>query len=392
MNQDKLWNSNYIKVWLGNFLLHFAFMLVVPLLPIYLSETFAADKDTIGVVLCGYAVAALCIRPFSGYIVDSFPRKMVLLVCFFFTTALFAGYILAGSLALFAVFRTLHGAPFGATGVSLSTVAVDVLPSSRRTEGIGYYGLSNNLAMAISPSVSLWLYAEFRSYQLLFILSMLCSLLGIVVSWTLHLKPHEIVRDKQAVSLDRFFLLKGWALFISMFAFAFSYGVLSTYVAIYGKERLGITGGTGLFFALLAIGLIVSRLTGARSLRQGRVVRNASMGMVFSIFGYAIFAGVHSQLGYYLAPLIIGLGNGHMWPAFQNMFINLAENNRRGTANSTVLTSWDLGMGVGMLIGGVVAEYMGYGAAFWTAVAVNVAGVAFYFLVARGHFLRNRLR
>ena len=88
---DKLWNSNYIKVWSSNFLLNFAFMLVVPLLPIYLSERFSADKDTIGMVLSGYAVAALCVRPFSGYIVDSFPRKAVLLICYFLTTALFAG-------------------------------------------------------------------------------------------------------------------------------------------------------------------------------------------------------------------------------------------------------------------------------------------------------------
>lgn len=392
MNQDKLWNSNYVKVWSSNFLLNFAFMLVVPLLPIYLSETFAADKDTIGLVLSGYAVAALCVRPFSGYIVDSFPRKAVLLICFFLTTALFAGYLLAGSLTLFAIFRTVHGAPFGATGVSLSTVAVDVLPSSRRTEGIGYYGLSNNLAMAISPSVALWIFAQWHNFQLLFVLSLLSSLLGLIVDATLRLKPREIVREKKALSLDRFFLLMGWALFISMFAFAFSYGVLSTYVAIYGKEELGITGGTGLFFALLAIGLILSRLTGARSLKKGLVVRNASMGMVISIFGYAIFAGLHNRWGYYLAPFIIGLGNGHMWPAFQNMFINLATNNQRGTANSTVLTSWDMGMGVGMLIGGVVAEYCGYHAAFWTAVGVNIAGVLFYFLVARGHFLRHRLR
>lgn len=392
MEQEKLWNSNYIKVWLSNFLLFFAFMLVVPLLPIYLSETFQADKDTIGVVLSGYAVAALCIRPFSGYMVDSFPRKVVLLVSFFLTTAFFAGYMLAGSLTLFAIFRTIHGAPFGATGVSLSTVAVDVLPSSRRTEGIGYYGLSNNVATAIAPSIALWLFAHYHNYQLLFSLSLAASLLGTILDATLHLKPREVVHNKQAFSLDRFFLLPGWALFIAMFAFAFSYGVLSTYVAIYGKEELGITGGTGLFFALLAIGLILSRLTGARSLKRGLVVRNATGGMIVSIFGYLIFALLHNPWGYYLAPFIIGLGNGHMWPAFQNMFINLAENNQRGTANSTLLTSWDLGMGVGMLIGGVVAEYMGYHAAFWSAWIVNISGVAFYLIFARGHYLRHRLR
>lgn len=370
-------------------------MLIVPLLPLYLSERFAADKEMIGIVLSGYAVAALCIRPFSGYLVDSFPRKVVLLVCFFLTTALFLGYMVAGSLTLFAIFRTLHGAPFGATGVALSTVAVDVLPSSRRTEGIGYYGLSNNLAMAISPSVALFLFAHTHSYEVLFALSFVCSLLGLIVDATLRLEKRPIAEcrpqaERRVLSLDRFFLLSGWALFMCMFCFAFSYGVLSTYVAIYGKEELGITGGTGLFFALLAVGLIVSRLTGARSLRKGQVVRNASMGMSLSIFGYALFAGVHNPWGYYLAPLIIGLGNGHMWPAFQNMFIRLGGHHKRGTATSTLLTSWDLGMGVGMLIGGIVTEHLHYHAAFWTGTLLNALGIAFYFAYARAHYLRHQ--
>ena len=80
-NQEKLWNANYVKVMTTNFLLYFAFYLLTPLLPLYLSETFGATKDTIGIVLSGYTVAALIIRPFSGYVVDSFSRKKVLMVC-----------------------------------------------------------------------------------------------------------------------------------------------------------------------------------------------------------------------------------------------------------------------------------------------------------------------
>ena len=78
--KEKLWNANYIKVMTTNFLLYFAFYLLTPLLPLYLSETFGATKDVIGIVLSGYTVAALIIRPFSGYVVDSFSRKKVLMV------------------------------------------------------------------------------------------------------------------------------------------------------------------------------------------------------------------------------------------------------------------------------------------------------------------------
>lgn len=387
-----LWNSNYTKAWISNFMIFFSFMLLTPLLPLYMSEEFGADKDLIGMVLSGYTLTALLIRPFSGYFVDSFPRKMVLLVSYFFFMALFAGYIVAGTVALFAVVRTLHGFPFGATTVANSTVAIDVLHPTRRAEGIGYYGLSNNIATAIGPTVALVIYQACESYDLLFALSLLFALFGLIISSTLKLPKKEIVPNKQKLSLDRFLLLKGWSLGIAMCCLSFSYGVLATYLAIYGKEELGITGGTGLFFMILSLGLICSRLVGSRTLRKGKIVENASFGVMVSVFGYLLFAAVHNLWGYYGAALIIGLGNGHMFPAFQTMFINLAPHEQRGTANSTLLVSWDIGVGLGILVGGALAEYWGYHAAFWGAWVVNLAGVIFFLLVARKLFLKYRLR
>lgn len=390
---EKLWNSNYIKIWTGNFLINFSFTLIVPLLPLYLSDTFGASKDTIGLVLAGYAVMALLVRPFSGYVVDSYPRKTVLLICYFVFTALFAGYLVAGSLTMFAVFRTLHGAPFGATTVAASTVAIDVLPSSRRTEGIGYYGLSNNLATAIGPVLAIYLLHAFKgNYQVLFALSLVISFCGLVLDSTIKLPRRDFVPGKKVVSLDRFFLVKGAREALNMLCFAFSFGVVSTYVAIYGREVLEIATGTGLFFFLLAAGLMLSRLTGARALRENKVSRNASLGMLVSLCGYALFALLHNRLGYYGAAFVIGLGNGHMYPAFQNMFINLAENNQRGTANSSLLTSWDAGVGLGTLVGGLVSESLGYTAAFVVAATINACGVVYYFLCTRKHFESNKLR
>ena len=97
---ERLWNSNYIKVMTANFSLFFAFYLLTPLLPLYLSETFGATKDVIGLVLSGYTITALLFRPFSGYFVDSFPRKTVLLVSFAAFAIFFAGYLAAGTLPL----------------------------------------------------------------------------------------------------------------------------------------------------------------------------------------------------------------------------------------------------------------------------------------------------
>ena len=388
----------------ANFSLFFAFYVLTPLLPLYLSEHFGATKDVIGLVLSGYTITALLFRPFSGYVVDSFPRKLVLMVSFSAFSIFFAGYLAASTLLLFMLVRTLHGGPFGMLTVANSTVAIDVLPSSRRTEGIGYYGLSNNLAMAIAPTVGIFVYKYSHSFELLFWIALVVACCGWMVDATIDLKSKDIVKNKSKLSLDRFFLMKGWLLGVNMVAFGFSFGVLSNYLAIYGKEVMGITGGTGTYFMLCSIGLILSRLQGGKALRQGRLTHNAGAGMVISLVGYTLFilmptlnqlSIVNYQLsiilGYYGSALLIGLGNGHMWPAFQNMTINVAENNQRGTANSTILISWDIGMGLGILLGGVVSELAGYGAAFWTVAVVNAMGVILFFAATKQFFLARNL-
>lgn len=388
---ERLWNRNYCKVMAANFTLFFAFYVLTPLLPLYLSEHFGATKDVIGLVLSGYTITALLVRPFSGYVVDSFPRKTVLMVAFGAFAIFFAGYLAASTLLMFTIVRTLHGGPFGALTVSNSTVAIDVLPSSRRTEGIGYYGLSNNLAMAMAPTIGIFIYQFTHSFEFLFWLALVVATLGWIIDSTVKLPKREIIREKSTLSLDRFFLTRGWLLGLNMVAFGFSFGVLSNYLAIYGKEVMGITGGTGTYFMLCSVGLILSRLQGSKALRDGRVTHNAATGMVISLIGYTLFIGLGGWIGYYGSALLIGLGNGHMWPAFQNMTINVASNKQRGTANSTILISWDIGMGLGILVGGIVAELISYSAAFWTVVLVNATGVATFFLATRAFFLRRNL-
>ena len=375
----------------ANLALSFAFYLLTPLLPLYLSETFHASKDTIGLVLSGYTVAALVFRPFSGYIVDSFNRKVVLVVCYAFFFAFFGGYLLAGTLLAFAIVRTLHGGPFGALTVANSTVAIDVLPSSRRNEGIGYYGLSNNLGMAVAPILGVTIYRLTHNFQLLFWIALAVACLGMAIDSTVKIPEKERVRHvSRKVSLDRFILLKGWLIGANLVFFGLCFGVMQNYLAIYGKEVLGSSGGTGTFFLALSAGLAISRLTGAKWLRQGRLVHNAAIGTVLASAGYVLFIAWVSDFSYYLSAFLIGLGNGQFWPAFQNMAVNVADHDERGTANSTILVSWDIGIGLGILIGGFVSEHAGYSAAFWTVAAVQLAGTTLFFTKTRQFWLARR--
>lgn len=390
--ETKLWNRNFILACIGNFLMFFSFYLLVPILPIYLDETFAASKSSIGAILSLYALTALLIRPFSGYIVDSFSRKTVLLVCYFAFFVFFAGYIAAGTLLLFTIVRSMHGLSFGAVSVASTTMAIDVMPSEKRGSGIAYYGVANNLAMCIGPMLTMYMHQYHVAYDVIFTLALISCGIGFVAISCIKAPQRAPLSGRQALSLDRFWLKSAWRESFNLIFISFSYGLLTTFLAIYGKEELGIEGGSGTFFLLFALGIIASRLFASHWINRGYITINITIGTSILFVGYLIFTLVTSPLGYYSSAVIIGLGQGMFLPACQTMFINLAPNNQRGTANSTYLTSWDIGAGIGITVGGAIVDHSGYTAAFGsTALSVAVGLLLFQFFTAR-HFHRTRLR
>ncbi|MEG0252975.1 MAG: MFS transporter, partial [Muribaculaceae bacterium] len=373
-------------------MLFFSFYLLLPMLPLYLNDTFSASKQIIGFVLSGYTVTALIIRPFGGFVIDSFPRKKILLICYFTFFIFFAGYLVAGTLLIFAVIRTLHGLSFGSVTVANSTVAIDVMPPSRRAEGIGFYGISNNLAMAIGPTIALYMYEALPDFHYIFALSLITSGIGFAFVSTVKPRKREMKCRNQPLSLDRFFLTKGIPEGITLIFFSFAYGILSTYLAIYGKDEIGITSGSGLFFMLMALGLILSRLFSSHSLNKGYITQNITVGMVLAIVGFTLFVAIRIPLFYYISAVIIGGGYGCLCPSYQTIFINLAPNSQRGTANSTYLTSWDIGVGAGVLIGGYVAEHFSYHGAYCMSVGFCIIGLLLFIFHTGKHFNRQKLR
>lgn len=255
---------------------------------------------------------------------------------------------------MFAIVRTMHGIPFGATTVANSTVAIDVLPSSRRNEGLGFYGLSNNIAMAIAPTAGIYIYSLTNDFALLFWISFFVALTGYIVYTQIKIPHRVIIANKPKFSLDHFFLGRAWLLALNIMLFGLCWGLLSNYVAIYGKEKLNITDGTSIFFMILAVALVIARIVGRKQLRNNLLTQNCTLGVVLSSIGYVLFAmsGIWGVWCYYASAMFIGLGNGQMYPAFLNMFVRMARHDQRGTANSSILISWDLGMGLGILVGG----------------------------------------
>ena len=397
--KDRLVTPGYCFILAANFLLYFGYWLLIPVLPFYLSEIFNAGNSTIGIILSCYTVAALCIRPFSGYFLDSFARKPLYLLAYFIFMTMFAGYIIAGSLVLFILFRIIHGVSFGMVTVGGNTVVIDIMPSSRRGEGLGYYGLSNNIAMAVGPMSGLFLHDAGMSYTTIFCCSLGSCIAGFICA-SLVKTPYKPPVKREPISLDRFILLKGIPAGISLLLLSIPYGMTTNYVAMYAKE-IGINATTGFFFTFMAVGMAISRIFSGKIVDKGKITQVISAGLYIVVFSFFLLSAcvyiinwnsMACGIIFFAVALLLGVGFGIMFPAYNTLFVNLAPNNQRGTATSTYLTSWDVGIGIGMLTGGYIAEVSTFDKAYLFGACLTIISMLYFNGKVTPHYHKNKLR
>ncbi|NLK48942.1 MAG: MFS transporter [Bacteroidales bacterium] len=398
---DKLWTRSFICACIGNFLLFFAFYLLLPILPLYLIDVFSASKTLVGFVLSSYTLAALLVRPFSGFLLDLFRRKPQYLIAYFFFVIFFIGYPVVTSINLFLLIRIIHGATFGFVTTAGNSLVVDILPSSRRGEGLGYFGVANNLAMVVGPMISLMLHEKGSSYDTIFHLAIISGLCGFVFASSIKVEKLFQPKPDRTFAFDRFFLFKGFRAGFSFFLSGIPYGMFMTYLAIYGKE-LNIEVGLGFFFTLLACGMVFSRLFSGKMVDRGKLTQAIKLGLFVGIIGLFLLASLQRINTYshavvlvlfFLIPVILGLGYGLTFPAFNTLFVNLAPNNRRATASSTFMTSWDLGVGSGLILGGWFADSAGgLSLAFLVGGLLSLFSFVYFTKSVEPHFQRNKFR
>ncbi len=397
--KEVLWTRSYVMICMANFLMAFAFYTLVPTLPFYLEEVFGAGKTTIGIILSCYTVAVLCVRPFAGWIADTFARKPLYVAAYFLFISMFVGYLAAGTLVIFGVLRVVHGLMFGMVTTTGNTLVIDIMPSSRRGEGLGYYGVMNNLAMSVGPMVGLFV-ASSGNYDTIFYMALASGGLGLLFAWSVKAPRVVPKTENRGVSADRFFLLKGLPAALSMMLFSIPWGMTMTFIAMHARE-LGLVANTGYFFTVMAVGLIVSRIGSGKRVDRGQITQVIFQGMLIVLVGIlceaflGAAAGWSEMWGYVLyfgAALFIGFGYGTIFPASNTLFVNLAPNDRRATANATYLTGWDVGIGAGMFFGGRIAERFGLGTIYWVDVCLAAMAILWFGLYVAPHFHRNKLR
>lgn len=398
-NTQKLFTSSYLCILAANFLLYFGFWLLIPVLPFYLKERFSCPESTIGVVLCAYTISALCTRPFMGYLYDGFPRKPLYLTAYLIFMLIFAGYVGTESLLLFVVLRVLHGIAFGTVTVGGNTLVIDITPSKRRGTALGFYGLTNNIAMSIGPMTGLILHEQHVSFETIFCCGLGSCVLGLLSASAVKAPVKQTVK-RPPISLDRFFLLKGIPASIALFLLSIPYGATTNYVAMYAQQ-IGLNAPTGFFFTLMAAGMGVSRLFAGKYVDRGYVTETISYGFYLVTAAFLLLSGcgwINSLnptccvVVFYTIPFMLGVGFGTMFPAYNTLYVNLAPNNQRGTATSSYLTAWDVGVGLGIFSGGIIAQYLSFAWVYLFGTGLCIVSMIYFNRVVTPHFQRNKLR
>lgn len=393
--QPPLITRDFCHVAAANFFLFFSFYALMPLLPFYLSEQFAASGSVIGLVLSSYMAACIVVRPFVGYLLDTFRRRPIYLLAYFCFAILFCGYAVATVLSLFIVIRMAHGLAFGAATVSGTTLVSQIIPHSRMGEGLGIYGLANTLSMCLGPMLGLAAYGRF-SFNTIFAGIAVIACCGLLLASLVKIPTRE-QKPQRKITLNSFFIPSGWWASLTQLLVFVPYGATSAYIAVYARE-LGIGNYGGLYFTLMAIGLAVSRPIAGKKVDKGMITRLLALGLTMAFVTYFLlsYVGDIAETGRVAAFLIIGLMQGFTYgllhPSFNTLFVRLAPQNRRGAATSMFLTSNDLGIGIGMLIGSIVAAYYGgFHSMYRLGAGLSLLSLLLFLGRTKSHYLRNKV-
>lgn len=388
-SSDTFWTRNFVFVSIANLLMSIAFYFLIPTLPIYLEAELGVSRGYVGLVLAAYTIAALLIRPFTGMAVDRKGRKVIYLISFLLFSLLFSIYVAATTLIIMLAVRVVHGLAWGVLTTAGSTVVVDIIPPSRRGEGLGVFGLSMTIAMAIGPMFGLWLSAS-GNYPRLFIGASLLSLAGFIL--VLLVRYPKFTPPARAEGLWWKRLIEPTALPASLnyLIVMISYGGMLSFISIYAHE-IGINN-PGLFFLVYAVGITLSRLFAGRLFDRHGPLWIAVIGLSTLSIGFPILALVKSYEGFFISSFILGFGSGIIMPTFQAMVNNLAGPQHRGAANSTLFTALDLGIGLGMIIMGLSSEAIGLANSFIACGVINLGALALFVAYTQRHYFRTLQR
>ena len=386
--KSKLWNRNFTLLTLSNFLMCCSYYSLISTLPLYVSSELHAPHSVVGLVLSAYALAAILVRPFCGFGLDYFGRKTIFIASLLVYGLIFNGYVFASTVTIILILRFAHGLTWGLTTTSNTTLAGDIIPAEKRGEGFGLFGVSTTIGMALGPPIGTFI-LQHSGYDAMFIAGSVISIISMILASMIKYPAYQPLPQNRQFRWKNLFEASTVIPSANLLVIGLAYGGLISFIALYAKDT-GIENPS-IFFLVFALGIITSRFSAGKAVdRNGpRLVIIICLSLL--IIGYPLLALWHSVWGFYLAALILGFGNGVVWPTFQAMINNIVPANRRGAANSTLFIAMDLGMGLGMMIAGLVSQKYSISAAFLCCAVYCTLGLVLFRLVTLKHYLKKRV-
>lgn len=383
--KPSLWTRYFLQMCVLNLLLFISFHMLVATFPYYIRD-LGGDEAVAGLAAGIFSIASVVARPFVGWTLDNKSRRHTLMLGLVGMMLAPLSFTFCRVIVLAIALRMLHGVFWSVASTSSNTLVCDILPRERFGEGMGYFGLTSAISTAIAPFIGLSL-MKGHGFNTLFVASAALALLSLATSLNLH--PAAAPADRPHVDLKHSLktLLNKDALpaTLTIFFFLMPYGAVNTFVAMYADDTgLGLAN-SGIYFTFLALTTAVMRaLTGRVADRKGEAPM-VYAGNACLLISMLLLAFLPYRFTYMVSALFFGAGFGMMTPSMQAMAMRISPPERRGSASSTYLCGFDIGIGMGGIISGLLVHNLGYNRMFAIMMLALLASVVVYVFWARRH-------
>ncbi|XJZ27567.1 MFS transporter [Bacillota bacterium Lsc_1132] len=372
--QEKIWTRDFVLIMLANFFIFLGFQMTLPTIPLFV-EHLGGNDQLIGYVVGIFTFSALLLRPLAGHTLETKGRGFVYLLGLAIFVLSVGSYGFLTSILFLFMLRIVQGVGWGFSTTASGTIATDLIPPSRRGEGMGYFGLSGNMALALGPSLGLALTSKLPFSQFFLI----CAFLGLVallLSSRIKFKKIEQKLDKAVTVKMDLYEKSALQPSILLFFITVTFGGIASFLPLYTTQKQ--ISGIQWYFLLYAIALLLSR-TFAGQLYDRKGHKAVFLpGTFFILAAMLLLAWLPSSMILYLAALLYGLGFGTVQPALQAWAIEKASANRKGMANATFFSFFDLGVGVGAMVFGQIGNLLGYRSIYIAAALSVLLSMLFY--------------
>lgn len=344
-------------------------------------STFAS-----GLFLGFLTYASALSAPATGAIGDRVGTRRVLITSSIALTFFSLAYALLDDYRIMLALVLVHGVFWSGLLAASGAYLTNMLPESRRAEGIAYWGLSSVAAIAVAPPVGFWVFR--RGWTTMCVETAVLNAVMAVIAWRLpgQTAPPAAARTRRPGRIVEWRVL---VVSLSLFMFSFGYGGTTSFSALYA-HAYGVSS-EGIYLTALAIVILITRpLSGRLGDRLG--YRRVYIPCLFLItIGLACLVMGGSLTWLLTSAVLFGAGFGTAYPVFVAYVMQHVRAERRGAAFGAILAAFDTGIGTGSTALGWIIEHYGFASAFGTAAALSALALP-YFLLADRLLLRTDRR